>query len=116
MKAIRVREHGGPDVLRIETVPDPTPGPGEVLVRLESIGVNFIDCYFRKGQYRTALPYTPGSEGAGIVVAIGADVTDIAVGDRVASQNLLGAYAELALARADRLVVLPEGVASRDGA
>ena len=116
MKAVRVREHGGPEVLRVETVPDPTPGAGEVVVKLESIGVNFIDCYFRKGQYKTALPYTPGSEGAGVVVAIGSGVTDVAVGARVASQNFLGAYAELALARADRLVVLPEGLASRDGA
>lgn len=116
MKAVRVREHGGPDVLRIETVPDPTPGAGEVLVKLESIGVNFIDCYFRKGQYSTPLPYTPGSEGAGVVVALGSGITDVAVGDRVASQNFLGAYAELAVARADRLVVLPEGLESRDGA
>ena len=116
MKAVRVREHGGPDVLRVETVPDPTPGPGDAVVKLESIGVNFIDCYFRKGQYKTALPYTPGSEGAGVVVAIGSGVTDVAVGDRVASQNFLGAYAELALARADRLVVLPDGLESRDGA
>ena len=116
MKGVRVREHGGPEVLRLETVPEPTPGPGEALVRLESIGVNFIDCYFRKGQYKTTLPYTPGSEGAGVVVAIGSGVTDVAVGDRVASQNFLGAYAELALARADRLVVLPEGLESRDGA
>ena len=116
MKGVRVRQHGGPEVLRLETVPEPTPGPGEALVRLESIGVNFIDCYFRKGQYQTTLPYTPGSEGAGVVVAIGSGVTDVAVGDRVASQNFLGAYAELALARADRLVVLPEGLESRDGA
>lgn len=116
MKAVRVREHGGPEVLLVETVPDPMPGAGEVVVQLDSIGVNFIDCYFRKGQYKTALPYTPGSEGAGVVVAIGSGVTDIAVGDRVASQNFLGAYAELALAPADRLVVLPEGLESRDGA
>ena len=116
MKAVRVRQHGGPEVLRLETVPEPTPGPGEALVRLESIGVNFIDCYFRKGQYKTTLPYTPGSEGAGVVVAIGSGVTDVAVGDRVASQNFLGAYAELSLARADRLVVLPDGLESRDGA
>ena len=116
MKAVRVRQHGGPEVLRLETVPEPTPGPGEALVRLESIGVNFIDCYFRKGQYKTTLPYTPGSEGAGVVVAIGSGVTDVAVGDRVASQNFLGAYAELSLAHADRLVVLPDGLESRDGA
>ncbi|HET9011342.1 MAG TPA: quinone oxidoreductase [Gemmatimonadaceae bacterium] len=97
-------------------MPDPTPGAGEVLVKLESIGVNFIDCYFRKGQYKTALPFTPGSEGAGVVVAVGSGVGDVSVGDRVASQSFLGAYAEMALARADRLVVLPDGLEARDGA
>ncbi len=116
MKAIRVHDHGGPDVLRLDTVADPVPGPGEALVRLESIGVNFIDVYFRKGMYPTAVPFTPGSEGAGVVVAIGDAVTDVAVGDRVASQNFTGAYAELALARADRLVPLPDGLSARDGA
>ena len=116
MKAIRVHDHGGPDVLRLDTVADPVPGPGEALVRLESIGVNFIDVYFRKGMYPTAVPFTPGSEGAGVVVAIGDAVTDVAVGDRVASQNFTGAYAELALARADRLVPLPDGLSERDGA
>jgi NADPH2:quinone reductase len=102
--------------MRLEVVPDPVPPAGHALVRMESVGVNFIDCYFRKGQYPTPLPYTPGSEGAGIVVAIGDGVTDVAVGDRVASQNFSGAYAELALAPAQRLVVLPEGMPSRDGA
>ena len=116
MKAIRVHEHGGPDVLRLDTVADPVPGPAEALVRLESIGVNFIDVYFRKGMYPTAVPFTPGSEGAGVVVAVGDAVTDVAVGDRVASQNFTGAYAELALARADRLVPLPDGLSARDGA
>ncbi len=116
MKAIRVHDHGGPDVLRLDTVADPVPGPGEALVRLESIGVNFIDVYFRKGMYPTAVPFTPGSEGAGVVVAVGDAVTDVAVGDRVASQNFTGAYAELALARADRLVPLPDGLSTRDGA
>ena len=116
MNAIRVHEHGGPDVLGLETIADPVPGPGEALVRLESIGVNFIDVYFRKGLYKTTLPYTPGSEGAGTVVAVGRDVQDVRVGDRVASQSLLGAYAELALARADRLVLLPDGSSARDGA
>ena len=116
MKAIRVHEHGGPDVLRVETIDDPVPGPGEALVRLASIGVNFIDVYFRKGLYKTTLPFTPGSEGAGTVVAVGADVLDVRIGDRVASQSLLGSYAELAIARADRLVPLPEGSSARDGA
>jgi NADPH2:quinone reductase len=102
--------------MRLESVPDPTPGAGDALVRMESVGVNFIDCYFRKGQYPTPLPFTPGSEGAGIVVAVGDGVTDVAVGDRVASQNFVGAYAELALAPAHRLVVLPDGMPARDGA
>ena len=116
MHAIRVHEHGGPEVLTLETVDDPSPGPGEAVVRMESIGVNFIDCYFRKGQYKTALPLTPGSEGAATVAAVGAGVVDVAVGDRVASQNFVGAYAELARARADRLVPLPDGLSARDGA
>ena len=116
MKAIRVNELGGPEVMTLETVPDPAPEPGEAIVRLESVGVNFIDIYFRKGLYRSPLPYTPGSEGAGVVVAVGAGVTDVAIGDRVASQSFLGAYAELARARADRLVALPEGSSARDGA
>jgi NADPH2:quinone reductase len=116
MRAIRVREHGGPEVLVLETIAEPAAGPGEALVRLDAIGVNFIDCYFRKGLYKTSLPYTPGSEGAGEVVAVGEGVTDVAVGDRVASQNFTGAYAELAVARADRLVVLPPGLHARDGA
>jgi NADPH2:quinone reductase len=116
MKAIRVHEHGGPEVMKVETIADPVPGAGEALVRLEWIGVNFVDIYFRKGLYKTTLPFTPGSEGAGIVVAVGPGVTDVAVGDRVASQDFRGAYAELALARSDRLVVLPEGLSARDGA
>ena len=116
MHAIRVHEHGGPEVLTLETVDDPSPGPGEAVVRMESIGVNFIDCYFRKGQYKTALPFTPGSEGAGTVAAVGDGVVDVVVGDRVASQNFVGAYAELARARAARLVPLPDGLSARDGA
>jgi NADPH2:quinone reductase len=116
MKAIRVHDLGGPEVLTLETVHDPAPGAGEALVRMESIGVNFMDVYFRKGLYKSTLPFTPGSEGAGTVVAVGADVLDVRVGDRVASQSFLGAYAELAKARADRLVLLPEGSSARDGA
>ena len=116
MRAIRVHELGGPDVLRIESAPDPVAGVGEVLVRMEWVGVNFIDCYFRQGLYKTALPYTPGSEGAGIVVAVGDGVSDVLAGDRVASQSFAGAYSDLAVARADRVVVLPEGVSTRDGA
>ena len=116
MKAIRVRELGGPDVLRMEEVPDPAPGPGEAVVELEATGLNFIEVYFRKGLYKTSLPYTPGSEGAGTVIAVGDGVDDIRIGDRVASQSFSGSYAQRAVARADSLVALPDGVATRDGA
>lgn len=116
MRAIRVHEVGGPDVMRLENVDDPQPGEGEVLVRIEAIGLNFIEVYFRKGLYKTALPFTPGSEGAGTVIAVGDGVRNVNVGDRVASQGFVGAYAELAVARADRLVHLPDGLSARDGA
>jgi NADPH2:quinone reductase len=116
MRAIRVRQTGGPEVMELQTIPDPVPGPGEALVRLEAVGVNFIDIYFRRGLYERPLPFTPGSEGAGTVVAVGQGVTAVKVGDRVASQNLVGAYAELALAPAHRLSPLPDGVTAREGA
>ena len=113
MRAIRVHETGGPDVLKFEEIPDPTPGPSEALVRIEAIGVNFIDVYTRKGQYKATTPYTPGTEAAGVVVAVGDAVTQVRVGDRVASTNFMGAYAELAVAKADRLAVLPDTVSTR---
>jgi NADPH2:quinone reductase len=109
-------EHGGPEVLRLETVADPGPAEGEVLVRLEAIGVNFIDIYNRTGLYKPALPFTPGSEGAGSVVAIGSGVTDVRVGDRVASEGLRAAYAELALAPVAKVIKLPNEVDPSDAA
>src|SRR6476661_6001469 len=116
MRAVRVHEFGEPEVMRLETVDDPRPGPGEALVRLDAAGVNFIDVYFRRGLYKTTLPFTPGSEGAGTVVALGEGVSAPRIGDRVASTSFAGSYAELATVRADRLVVLPDGVTTRDGA
>jgi NADPH:quinone reductase len=116
MQAIRVNVLGGPEVLELETIDDPTPGPGDALVMMRSIGVNFIETYHRKGLYKTALPFTPGSEGAGTVVAVGEGVSDVHVGDRVASFNFIGSYAELAIAKADRLVKIPEGLEVRAGA
>ena len=116
MRAIRVREHGGPEVMKLETVSDPRPGVGEVLVRVEAAGVNFIDVYFRKGLYKTPLPFTPGSEAAGEVIAVGEGVEFPRVGERVASASFSGAYAELAVAPADRVVVLPDGLSTRTGA
>ncbi|MEO5816843.1 MAG: quinone oxidoreductase [Gemmatimonadaceae bacterium] len=116
MRAIRVHETGGPEVMQYETVEDPVPAAGDALVKMEFIGVNFIEVYHRKGLYKSALPFTPGTEGAGTVVAVGAGVTAVTVGDRVASQNFVGSYAELALAKAERLAVLPDGVGPREGA
>jgi NADPH2:quinone reductase len=116
MRAIRVHENGGPEVLRVETVDDPIPGPGEALVRVEAAGVNFIEIYQRKGAYKIPLPWIPGEEGAGTVVSVGPGVTDLRPGDRVASHNLKGSYAELALANADRLIAIPDDVSTRDAA
>jgi NADPH2:quinone reductase len=116
MKAIRIHAPGGPEVMRLEEVPDPEPGPGEAVVRMEATGINFIEIYQRKGQYPRQTPFTPGEEGAGTVVAVGEGVTQLRVGDRVASETLKGTYAELSKTRAERLVRLPDGVASRLGA
>ena len=90
MRAIRVHAPGDADVLRLEDVPDPEPGPGEAVVRIEAAGVNFIEVYQRTGTYPQPLPFTPGSEGAGTVVAVGRDVTAVREGDRVASESLRG--------------------------
>ena len=116
MKTIRVHEIGSPDTLKYEDIPVPSPGPGQAQVRIEAIGLNYIDCYFRMGLYKTALPFTPGMEAAGKVTAIGPDVTEIRVGDRVAYAGHMGAYAESAVVPADRLVKLPDGVDARSAA
>ncbi len=110
MHAITVEEHGGPDVLRYGEAPDPVPGPGQVLVRTAAIGVNFIDTYFRRGMYPIALPYVPGSEGTGTVVALGPDVTDLAVGDVIAWSDSTASYADLVAVTAARAVKVPDGV------
>lgn len=116
MRAIRIHAPGGPDALRVDDVPVPVPKPGEALVRLEAIGVNFIDVYKRTGLYTVPLPATLGEEGAGRVEAVGDGVADVRVGDRVAWAGVLGAYAEHAVVRADRLVPLPDAVDARLGA
>jgi NADPH2:quinone reductase len=110
VKAIQIHETGGPEVLRLEEVPDPQPGPGEAVVRLEAIGLNFIEVYQRTGLYRSPLPFTPGGEGAGRVVAVGQDVSGVKPGDRVASTSLRGSYAELARVPTDKLVPVPDQV------
>lgn len=116
MKAIRVHGPGGPEVMRLEDVPEPQAGPGEIVVRLEAIGINFIEVYQRSGQYPMQYPYTPGAEGAGIVTAVGDGVTLVRVGDRVASEQFVGAYAELTKTKAEKVVRLPDGISARVGA
>lgn len=111
MKAIRIHEFGGPEVLRADDLPLPEPGPGEARVKLAATGVNFIDIYHRKGLYPGKLPLTLGQEGAGTVDAVGAGVADVKPGDQVAYASVQGAYAEYALVPAARLVPVPAGVA-----
>jgi NADPH2:quinone reductase len=116
MKAIRVHAPGGPEALRYEDVPQPAAGPGEVLVKIEAAGVNFIDVYQRNGHYKVPVPFTLGLEAAGTVAAVGVGVAEPKVGDRVAYTTVLGAYAEYAVVPADRVVRLPDGVSAKQGA
>ncbi|HEU5040741.1 MAG TPA: quinone oxidoreductase [Gemmatimonadales bacterium] len=116
MRAIRVHAAGGPDELRLEDLPVPTPGPGQVLIRVEAAGVNYVDVYHRTGLYPQALPFTIGREAAGTVEALGAGVSIVRQGDRVATETAIGGYAEYALVAADRLVPLPDRVPARLGA
>jgi NADPH2:quinone reductase len=110
MKAIQVQQTGGPEVLQLAELPIPEPGPGQVLIRVEATGVNFIEIYFRKGTYKSALPFTPGSEAAGTVEELGPGVTGFKAGDAVASVSVLGSYAEYALVAAASLLKLPDGL------
>ncbi len=111
MKAVVVREPGGPDVLHVEDVPEPTPGSGEVRVAVAAAGVNFIDVYHRMGKYRLRTPFISGCEGAGVVVAVGPDVTDVDQGDRVAWAMVPGAgYARQVVVPAARLVPIPADI------
>ncbi|MVU77995.1 zinc-binding dehydrogenase [Nocardia sp. ET3-3] len=110
MRAIQVSEHGGPEVLRYVEVPDPQVGDGQLLVRTEAAGINFIDTYIRTGRYPTPVPYIPGSEGSGVVTAVGADVTDFQVGDRVAWAAGPGSYAEQVIVPAAVAIPVPDGV------
>lgn len=116
MKAIRVHEHGGPEVLRYEDAPDPSPAPDQAVVKIDAAGVNFIDIYFRTGLYKTDLPFTNGQEGAGVVTAVGSEVSDLKEGDRVAYTGAIGAYAEYAAVPAAKLVKLPDGIDTRTAA
>jgi NADPH2:quinone reductase len=113
MKAIRIQKPGGREVLEYAEIPAPRPGRAEVLVAVEYAGVNFYDVYQREGLYPIAMPFTPGTEAAGTVLAVGAEVSDFRKGDRVAYQGVPGTYAEQALVAADRLVPIPEDVPTR---
>ncbi len=116
MKAIRVRDYGGPEVMALEECPEPEPREGEALVRTEAIGVNFIDIYQRMGAYKLPLPFTPGNEGAGVVVKTGSRVTEVAAGHRVAWAGAIGSYAGLAVVPAWRLVRLPGKIDAKTAA
>ncbi len=110
MKAIRVHEYGGGEVLRYEEVAQPEPQTGQVLVKLVASGVNFIDVYQRTGQYKIAPPFTLGSEGAGIVEGVGEGVTEFKAGDHVAFPQVLGAYSEYIAVPIEKLVPVPDGI------
>jgi NADPH2:quinone reductase len=110
MKAIQIHSTGGPEVLQLADLPIPEPGPGQALIRIEATGVNFIEIYFRKGVYKTALPVTLGSEAAGTVEELGPGVTGFTAGDAVASTSVIGSYAEYALVPAAQLVKIPDGL------
>lgn len=110
MRAIRIDNTGGPEVMNIVDVPIPTPGPGQLLVRIDAVGINFIDTYFRRGLYPRALPYVPGDEGSGVIEQLGADVTGFAPGHRVAWATAPGSYADYVLVDASSAIAVPEGV------
>jgi NADPH2:quinone reductase len=116
MKAVRVHQYGGPEVLTQEDIPVPEPKAGEARVKIEAVGVNFIDIYQRTGLYPLQTPFTLGMEGAGIVDAVGAGVSEVKPGDRVAYAMILGSYAEYAVVPAWRLAPLPANIDARSGA
>ena len=116
MKAIQVKHTGGPEVLGLVELPVPEPKANEAVVKIVAAGVNFIDVYFREGRYKAVVPFVPGQEAAGDVVAVGSAVTGVRVGDRVGYTTVLGSYAEYAAVPADRLGKIPEGVSYEQAA
>lgn len=116
MRAMRIHQTGGPEVMQLDEIPTPAPGTGEALVEIAAIGVNYIDVYFRTGLYPAPLPLTLGLEAAGTVRALGTGTDGVAVGDRVAWTGIPGAYAEMAIVPASRLVKLPATLSFREGA
>src|ERR1051326_4335900 len=113
MKAVRVLTPGGPEAMRYEDAPQPTPQAGEALVKIDAAGLNYIDVYFRSGQYKAAPPFTLGMEAGGTVAAVGPNVTEGKVGDQVAYTGVPGSYAEYAVVPSARLVTLPSGLTTR---
>ncbi|HEV2398607.1 MAG TPA: quinone oxidoreductase [Candidatus Sulfotelmatobacter sp.] len=116
MKAIQVKQTGGPEVMELVDLPVPEPKAGEAVVKLSASGVNFIDVYNREGRYKAPLPFVLGQEGAGVVTAVAPDVNSVKVGDHVAWVHLLGAYAEYEAVAAQRLVPIPAGVSDQQAA
>jgi NADPH:quinone reductase len=116
MKAIQVKRAGGPEVLEPVKLPVPEAKGAEAVVKIVAAGVNFIDVYYREGRYKAVMPFVPGQEAAGDVVAVGPNVTNLKVGDRVAYTMVLGSYAEYSAVAADRLVKIPEGVSYQQAA
>src|SRR5215471_14500462 len=116
MKAIQVKRCGSPEALEMVELPTPMPGPKQALVKIEASGINFIDVYFRTGLYKADLPFTPGMEAAGVVEAVGPEVTEVAVGDRVAYAMARGSYGEYGVVPAWQLVKIPEGVDTKTAA
>jgi NADPH2:quinone reductase len=116
MKAIQVKQTGGPEVLQLADLPVPQPKPDEAVVKIAASGVNFIDVYQREGRYKVPLPFVPGQEGAGVVSSVGTEVKSLKPGDRVAWSSILGSYAEYAAVPAERLVQVPPGVSDQQAA
>ena len=116
MKAVRIHTPGGPEVLTYEDVPEPRPKAGEAVVKVDAAGLNYIDVYYRSGLYKAELPMTLGMEAGGVVTAVGPNVTEVKVGDKVAYTGVPGAYAQYAAVPAQRLVTLPAGVSTKQGA
>jgi NADPH2:quinone reductase len=116
MKAILVSHTGGPEVLEYKDVPVPQPKPNEALVKVEAIGVNFIDVYFREGRYPATLPFTPGREIAGTVIEVGSEVNSLKVGDRVAQTTVMGSYAEYQAVPEAKLVRIPDAISFEQAA
>jgi NADPH2:quinone reductase len=116
MRAIQIKQTGGPEVMELVDLPVPQPKPNEAVVKIHAAGVNFIDVYNREGRYKLPLPFVLGQEAAGTIVAVGSEVRDVKADDRVAYMMVMGSDAEYAAVPADKLVKIPEGVGDREAA